>query len=31
MDQLNGEVARDLGGQAPALWASLRQLDEAKR
>ena len=31
MNQLNGEVARELGGQAPAVWASLRQLGEAKQ
>lgn len=30
MDQLNGEVAREMGGQASALWASLRRLSEAK-
>lgn len=30
MDQLNGEVAREMGGQAPTLWASLRRLGEAK-
>jgi len=31
MGQLNGEVAREMGGQAPVLWASLRRLGEAKR
>ena len=31
MDQLNDEVAREMGGQGAALWASLRQLGEAKR
>ena len=31
MDQLNDEVARELGEEAPAFWASLRQLGEAKR
>ena len=31
MNQLNGEVARELGGQAAAVWASLRQLGEAKQ
>ena len=31
MDQLNDEVAREMGGQAPALWASLRRLGEARR
>lgn len=30
MDGLNDEVAREMGGEAPALWALLRQLGEAK-
>lgn len=30
MDQLNDEVAREMGEEAPALWASLRRLGEAK-
>ena len=30
MDQLNEEVIREMGEEAPALWASLRQLGEAK-
>lgn len=30
MDQLNDEVARGMGGQAPALWTALRRLGEAK-
>lgn len=30
MDQLNDEVARRVGGQAPALWTALRRLGEAK-
>ena len=29
MDQLNAEVEAELGGQAPALWKSLRRLGEA--
>ena len=31
MDQLNDEVACEMGGEAPALWASLRRLGEARR
>ena len=30
MDGLNDEVGRELDGQAPALWAALRRLGEAK-
>ena len=30
MDQLNEEIAREMGKEAPALWASLRRLGEAK-
>lgn len=30
MDQLNDEVAREMGGEAPALWVLLRRLGEAK-
>jgi DNA-binding MarR family transcriptional regulator len=30
MDQLNAEVAREMGGEAQALWAALRRLGEAK-
>jgi DNA-binding MarR family transcriptional regulator len=30
MDRLNGEVAREMGGQAEALWAALRRLGDAR-
>ena len=30
MDRLNDEVAREMGGQAQALWAALRRLGEAR-
>jgi DNA-binding MarR family transcriptional regulator len=30
MDQLNDEVACEMGEEAPALWTSLRRLGEAK-
>ena len=30
MDQLNDEVAREMGGEASALWGLLRRLGEAK-
>ena len=30
MDGLNDEVAREMGEEAPALWAALRRLGEAK-
>ena len=30
MDQLNDEVAREMGEAAPALWASLRRLGETR-
>ena len=30
MDGLNEEVASEMGGEAPALWAALRRLGDAK-
>jgi len=30
MDRLNGEVVREMGGQAEALWASLRRLGDVR-
>ena len=30
MDSLNEEVAREMGSEAPALWAALRRLGEAR-
>lgn len=30
MDRLNDEVAREMGGQAAALWAALRQLGDTR-
>ena len=31
MDRLNAEIEAELGGQAPALWKSLRRLGEARK